>query len=105
MWQECKLISLFITLALMNTFSGIFTMLLLRHFDTITMTEEIKERLEQSLNGLSVDIDTLFQINVVLFFINIFFLTHQTFWHTMLDSSWCNNNIFKDIKQRTTIIA
>ena len=103
-WPECLLISLFITLALMNTFSSIFTIYLLKDFEEITMTDEIKDKLMKSLGSMSISMDTLFSINVVLFFLNIFLLTHQTFWHTLLDSSWCNNNIFKDIKPRATII-
>ena len=58
------------------------------------MTEEIRMPLDASLNELGVGVNTLFHINVVLFFINLLFLSHQTFWHTMLDSSWCNNNYY-----------
>ena len=62
--------------------------------DKINMGEEIKGQLMQGLNGLGISLDWLFIGCVLVFGLNMFFVTSQMFWHTLLDSSWCNNNYY-----------
>ena len=76
----------------MNTFIGFYQIYFLCHIGDIDLPEEIKMPIEQILEKLPIEAGVLYDMAIVTLVLNLLFSTHQYYWQTLLDSSWCNNN-------------
>lgn len=72
----------------------IVTMFMYNFEEHINLGDEVKSQLLQGLNKLPLVLGNLVALSLLLFVINLFLVTNQMFWHTLLDSSWCNNNFY-----------
>lgn len=88
----------FVTLGLLNSCSYLMFIYFIYYFDDlIDLQTEIKNKVLNSINELPISIDYIYFMNYVFQIFSFVTLTHQIYWHGLLDNSWVNNiNYVKD---------
>ncbi len=82
----------FVTFGLCNMCSYLMFFYFIKNFDEmIILQPQIKIEITKSIENFSVSIDTLYYFNWAFQIFSFLVLTHEIYWHGLLDYSWVDN--------------
>lgn len=89
----------FVTLGLLNSCSYLMFIYFIYYFESlIDLQAEIKNKVLMSIDELPISIEYLYYMNYIFQIISFITLTHQIYWHGLLDNSWVDN--LKHVKKK-----
>ena len=85
---------LFITFAITSFFIYFLVFYFLFNFEAdVDLDTDVKLSFHESIELLRPIINTLQKLNYFVSIISFILVTHQFYWQSFLDQSWCNNNM------------
>ena len=94
----------FVSFSITSIFIYYFVFDFLINLENVHLTEEIKVSLIESLEIIVPPILNVYRFNLVFCVLGIFLFSHQMFWASFLDESWCANNSFTKNRKAQAII-
>ena len=84
----------FISMAMVGCCGYFCLIYFMANFDSlVSLRVEVKHRLLTDIQNLPISIFWIQNINICYTCYVMYFVSHQVFWHKLLDMSWCDNNI------------
>lgn len=94
----------FITFSITSIFVYYFVFDFLVHLEDCHLDDDIKLSLIESLEIITPPVKTVSNFNLFFSGIAILFFTHQMYWTSFLDESWCGNNMFTKNRRAKAIV-